>query len=62
MVSVSEGIVPDELSMLIEDFKKFIDRQKSTSEEISKMSDNFDKQFKNIQTSIDSEKQVRVDI
>ena len=58
VTSVTDSQVPDELCMLIEDFRRFMDQQKATSEEISKVSENFDKQFKNIQSTIDHEKQV----
>lgn len=58
IVSVSENPVPDELAMLVEHFKSFMERQKSTGEEISKVSESFDKQFKSIQNSIDHENQV----
>ena len=56
--SVSDSQVPDELCMLMEDFRRFMEQQKANSEEISQVSQNFDKQFKNIQSTIDHEKQV----
>lgn len=57
-MSVSESPVPDELAVLVEGFKNFMESQKSTGEEISKVSESFDKQFKKIQNTIDHEKQV----
>jgi hypothetical protein len=56
--TVSEGDILPELGQLVAQFEAFLKKQKSTSEEISKYSNTFDKMFDNIGNSIETHQQV----